>query len=311
MKALKIVGAISGVLLALLAGLFLQLRRSQADWEAEGLRRWPLRGETIDRGGGRKLRVWCEGQGPRVLLEASGLGGADQYERMIELLRARARVCAYDRAGFGYSDPHEGETTIAALADDLWAVAQGEPAVLVGASYGGLVVQYAARSKADQVRGLVLLDAVSPGAFGVLDGPWQKIDRSLDQAATLAKAGLLRKADPLHLGDSRAAWITYRAGTWQATKALLSSRHSAVAAFEQLPPLRAGLPVRVFTHTRVGDLMGPDVSPEEHRAIEPTWQQLQQALAAPGKPIAPENVGHLIASERPDLVAAEIEALLR
>jgi hypothetical protein len=99
----------------------------------------------------------------------------------------------------------------------------------------------------------------------------------------------------------------YSAASAQATKALLSSRHSAVAAFEQLPPLRAGLPVRVFTHTRVGDLMGPDVSPEEHQALEPKWQELQKGL---GTPIALPNVGHLIASERPDAVAAEIEQLL-
>lgn len=311
MRALKIIGAISGVLLALFAGVFVQMRKSQADWEVEGLRRWPMRGEHVERPGGRKLRVWCEGQGTRVILEASGLGGADQYERMLELLRSKARVCAYDRAGFGYSDPRAEETTIAALADDLWAVAQHaggtDPVVLVGASYGGLVAQYAARAHGPEVRGLVLLDAVSPGAFADLEGPWKKLDGSLNQAATLAKVGLLRKADPFHLGDSRAAWITYRPSTWESVKVLLASRHTAIDAFAQLPPQRADLPVRVFTHTRVGDLLGPAVSLEEHQALEPKWQALQAQL---GKPIALPNVGHLIASERPELVAAEIEALL-
>ena len=89
-----------------------------------------------------------------------------------------------------------------------------------------------------------------------------------------------------------------------------AARLAAIDAFAKLPPLRPDLPVRVFTHTRVGDLLGPDVSKAEHEALEPKWQALQGALAGSGKPIGPPNVGHLIAGERPDLVAAEIEALL-
>lgn len=316
-KLLQGLGALAVVALGAGGATLAAMAWSQAKWERDGAARWPMRGERLALAGGRGLRVWCEGEGPRVVFEASGLGGADQYEKMIELLRGRTRVCAYDRAGFGYSDPRAGATTLTALADDLWAVAehagQDPTLILVGASYGGLVAQLAARRHAKEVSGLVLLDAVPPDAFADLAEPWRRLDASIDRAATLARLGLLRAADPLHLGDSRAAWLTYRPGTWRSVQALMGSRAGAPEELAAAGALPRDLPLRVIRHTRVGDLLGPDTSLAEHHALEPKWQALQQALAQSstrGTLLAPENVGHLIAFDAPDLVAAQVDALL-
>jgi pimeloyl-ACP methyl ester carboxylesterase len=57
------------------------------------------------------------------------------------------RVCAYDRAGYGFSDPGPLPRDTQHLADDLASLTKAAPLrppyVLVGASLGGMVVRYA------------------------------------------------------------------------------------------------------------------------------------------------------------------------
>jgi pimeloyl-ACP methyl ester carboxylesterase len=77
------------------------------------------------------------------------------------------RVCAYDRAGWGGSDPAPDEPRDADdVIDDLGALltAAGEegPYVLVGSSFGGMIVTYYAARHPDQVDGVVLLDVPAP-----------------------------------------------------------------------------------------------------------------------------------------------------
>lgn len=302
------------VLVLAVAGALIFLRTSQDVWETDGRDRFPMRGTTRVRPDGRSFRVWCQGTGaPLIVLEASGLGGADQYEELMKRLSERTTVCASDRAGFGYSDPRITETTIAALADDLWSVTEHRPTqglvVLVGASYGGLIAQYAARAHPDDVGALILLDSVTLDAFDALEKPWLQLDAAIDQAARAAQMGVLRRIDPLKLGDTRAAWLTYRASTWTSTQQLLATRHHAKDEFAKLPPLPDDLPLFVIRHERVGDLLGPSSTPEEHAALEPLWQDAQKKLAAQsdkGIVIVAEGCGHLIAAENPDLAAKKI-----
>ena len=83
------------------------------------------------------------------------------------------RACAYDRPGTpvgekpSRSDPVPQPTTAGEAAADLHALlgAAGEagPYVLVGHSYGGLVVRLYASTYPDDVSGLVLVDALTEG----------------------------------------------------------------------------------------------------------------------------------------------------
>lgn len=309
----KFLVVLAALVLAL-AGALIWLRKSQETWEAGGRERFPMRGTTRLRPDGRSFRVWCQGAGsPLIVLEASGLGGADQYEELMTRLAEHTTVCASDRAGFGYSDARTSETTIAALADDLWSVTEQRPAegpiVLIGASYGGLIAQYAARAHPDDVGALILLDSVSLDAFDALEKPWTKLDDAIEQARSAAQMGLLRRIDPLKLGDTRDAWLTYRASTWTTTQRLLATRHHAKDEFAKLPPLPEDLPLFVIRHERVGDLLGPSSTPEEHAALEPLWQESQKklaALSAKGVVIVAEGCGHLIAAENPDFAAKKI-----
>ena len=55
--------------------------------------------------GGFRLHLTCEGRGPSVVFDAA-LGGSSISWSLVQPEVARfARACAYDRAGFGWSDP--------------------------------------------------------------------------------------------------------------------------------------------------------------------------------------------------------------
>ncbi len=122
---------------------------------------------------GRELVLLCEGEGtPTVLLEdghPSETGGVIRFSRgpIWDDLTAETRVCAYDRAGSGNSDPAPFEPRTADdVVDDLQALltAAGEagPFVLVGSSFGGLIVTYYAAREPEDVAAVVLLDVPAP-----------------------------------------------------------------------------------------------------------------------------------------------------
>ena len=116
------------------------------------------------------LAIRCTGRGaPTVVLE-SGYGLPSAYwARLHERLR-RMRVCSYDRAGLGRSDRRPSSARVETPAEELHVLLRRAgvrpPIVLVGHSYGGLLVRVYEATYRGEVRGLVLLDAVQPGVVG-------------------------------------------------------------------------------------------------------------------------------------------------
>lgn len=125
-------------------------------------------GRMIDLGG-RSLHLLCTGSGaPTIVLEAGAAEGWYSFHPIQGPLSKDFRVCSYDRAGFGYSDPRPGPRTAAGLNEDLRELLRraGEkpPFVLTGHSLGGdFVLRYYARWP-EEVAGLVLVDGAVPGA---------------------------------------------------------------------------------------------------------------------------------------------------
>src|SRR5213593_3411782 len=65
----------------------------------------PPPGRLVDVGG-RKLHLHCTGKGaPTVVLEAGASAFAIDWSLVQPELARKNRVCSYDRAGQGYSDP--------------------------------------------------------------------------------------------------------------------------------------------------------------------------------------------------------------
>ena len=135
----------------------------------------------VDIGGGRKMYLECRGAGsPTVVLVAGLKASAEDWSiagksatAVFPGVAKFTRVCAYDRPGTpvgekpSRSDPVEQPTTARDAVADLHALlsAAGEagPYVLVGHSYGGLVVRLYASTYPEDVSGLVLVDALTEG----------------------------------------------------------------------------------------------------------------------------------------------------
>jgi pimeloyl-ACP methyl ester carboxylesterase len=131
--------------------------------------RYPMTGAPYDVGGHR-LHLTCTGSGsPTVVLE-NGLNEISPLWSGITAQVSRTtRVCAYDRAGQGWSDdiahPQDGREVAADLHTLLARAGEHGPYVLAGHSSGGtLAMTYAARYPA-QVAGIVLLDSSSPQQY--------------------------------------------------------------------------------------------------------------------------------------------------
>ncbi|HET6530747.1 MAG TPA: alpha/beta hydrolase [Actinoplanes sp.] len=136
--------------------------------EAMDARAYPAPGRLIDVGGHR-LHLNCTGSGsPTVVLEP-GAGSMSSSLGWITPAVARdTRVCVYDRAGRGWSEPADTSPDGRQTATDLHTLLhRGQvpgPYVLAGHSFGGLyVLAYAARYP-DEVAGMVLIDSTAPAA---------------------------------------------------------------------------------------------------------------------------------------------------
>lgn len=116
-------------------------------------------GRLIDVGG-RRLHLQCSGKGsPTIILMAGGGAFSIDWALVQPRLAENSRVCSYDRAGLGWSDPATADETVEQTIADLHALllAAGEkqPYLLVGASVGGIFVQAYQRAFPDEVAGLV------------------------------------------------------------------------------------------------------------------------------------------------------------
>jgi pimeloyl-ACP methyl ester carboxylesterase len=136
--------------------------------EAADARAHPMPGRLIDVGGHR-LHLRCTGSGsPTVVLEP-GAGGMSSTLGWITPAVARdTRVCVYDRAGRGWSEPADNPPDGAQTATDLHTLLQRGhvpgPYVLAGHSFGGLYVLTFAAQYPDEVAGLVLVDSTAPAS---------------------------------------------------------------------------------------------------------------------------------------------------
>ena len=117
--------------------------------------------------GAHRLHIRCDGdRAPTVIFDAA-LGGSSLSWSLVQPAIARlTRACTYDRAGFGWSDAGPLPRTASRIADELRdllrVTAVPPPYVLVGHSYGGLVMRsYAARHPND-VAGFVLIEPAIP-----------------------------------------------------------------------------------------------------------------------------------------------------
>jgi pimeloyl-ACP methyl ester carboxylesterase len=126
-------------------------------------RAYPPPGEMVDVGG-YSLHINCVGQGsPTVVLDAALGDFSAQWVRVQREVSGTTRVCAYDRAGMGWSEmgpePRDSRQITSELHTLLAKAGIEGPYVLVGHSLGGLSMLTYANRYLDEVAGVVLVDS--------------------------------------------------------------------------------------------------------------------------------------------------------
>jgi len=129
--------------------------------------------------GGRSLRYQCFGEGtPTVLIEPGGgvsLETVFSWDKpigwavIVPQISKLTRVCVYDRAGLGRSDPAPVPRTSLDVAKDLHELLQrahiGPPYVIAGQSFGGMNARMFASLYPQTIAGMVLVDSSHPDLY--------------------------------------------------------------------------------------------------------------------------------------------------
>jgi pimeloyl-ACP methyl ester carboxylesterase len=308
-----LLGMVGLVLVLLLAGVVFQFVMTRID-----ARRYPAPGEMVDVGG-YDLHLYCTGEAggaPSVVMD-SGLGGTVLDWQLVQPEVAKfARVCTYDRAGMGWSDPGDQPRTSQQIVKELHAllgnagVVEG-PYVLVGHSFGGTNMQVYASHYPDEVAGMVLVDSALEDEKAVT------LTQSLQPSPVLLKIyatiGLTRLPYTLggeppgltspELEDEQAAISSHRKHVF----AVADETSSLQESFNEnrADPMSLGnKPLMVLSAGSV-QLTGTGLSQEQVNLIDELHSDSQAALtrrSENAKQIIAEDSGHYIQVERPALV---------
>lgn len=280
---------------------------------------------------GRRLNFRCSGQGaPTVVLEGGYAATSLAWGRVRALVSKTNRVCTYDRAGYGFSDPGPLPRDGAAIARDLdrglRAAKISGPFIVVGHSAGALYVRLFSNRRPREVVGMVLVDPsveYQEQRFAAEFGPGAGSVAPIRAVATrcLAAAeqdllpstdpGLVRCSDrgsqnqPASVVAARLA-ESIRASTWRTKLSELDNLWTSTSA--QLSDGRQSygeLPLIVLT---AGGTYSN--APEPARsAVQGLWERLHQELAARSTRGVNRQVAdssHMMMNDRPEVVAAAI-----
>lgn len=281
-------------------------------------RNYTAPGQTVDVGG-RRMHLYCTGANtdgrPTVILEQGGGGNVLGWFLVQPEVARSTRVCAYDRAGQGWSDPGPQPRDGAHIASDLHTLlaAAGVPGpyVLAGHSYGGIFIRSFASQYPDEVAGLVLLDSAHPDQWTrTPEGRARYAGDSQLYAGGrfLVRFGLLR-VGPNPFAAVPADWPTDFQAEWRAlvntnqfwdtTEAESRAILDTMAQLRAAPPLPAGLPLAVVT---AGLNTGADG----------LWREYQgelAALSANSAHVVVEGADHAALWADPRYVPATVEAI--
>ena len=275
--------------------------------------RYHAPGKLIDIGGGRRLHLECRGAGSPTVILASGLGSPEiLWHNVMKGVEPTTRVCADDRAGYGYSDARLEPLMTNRIVDDLekLLVVAGEkgPYLMVGHSLGGFAIRvFASRHRSD-VTGLVFVDSSHPEQIARMTQPG-----FLKKAGTEAVVAALPLFSRLGVVRGVADWVgapgelkflvtqpkfaRTLVGEWNA---LAESGAQTAAA----SPSFGDLPILVLTRGTAGG------DPKDYEIWRDQLQPELARLSTMGTRIIVEGSSHMIPTERPQAVIDAIRQLL-
>lgn len=277
---------------------------------------------------GRKVNLRCSGSGrPTVILESGYGADSMAWTGVRARIERKFRVCAYDRAGYGFSTPAPPPRDGAAIAEDLDEALRAAridgPFILVGHSAGGLYVRNLYLRRSADIAGMVLVDPTVEHqdrrfaeAFGPGAGGLKPLIARDSRCLSAAERGLLPSTDAGLAGctpspDSRVSAeinahrlaASLRPEGWRTRiselDTLLGATSDEVAAG---PPSYGDLPLVVLT----ADGTYRNVPEPARAAIDALWRGLHQELAnrsTRGESRLVADSSHLIMIDKPQAVA--------
>ena len=315
---------VAAAVVLIAAGLLWQKRCHSADHL-----RYPAPGSTAD-----GLHVVCNGEGAPVILEAGIAASSVGWTIVQRELSHFCRVCSYDRPGFGWS-PWRGGT--ARHPDNLIAdlhkvvLRADQPVVLVGHSFGGLLVRVYAAQHLPLVRGLVLVD---PALTHQWAEPTPERLRMLSRGVSLSRRGAMLA----RIGFVRLALSLLQRGSTGGAKAFAkaaSGRASVVT--ERIAGQIRKLPPELWPVVQ-SQWCRPDsfVSMAQHLEVLPQVARAARDANLPstlpvivisgshlreeelaehrelsrGRHVIAEGSGHWVHLDRPDLITQAVRELL-
>ena len=258
---------------------------------------------------GRRSRLLCAGAGdPTVVLEAGLPGSALTWASITADIAKFTRVCAYDRAGYAWSEAAPPPRTAGNIVRELRLLLQNAgiepPYVLAGHSFGGLVAQLYAGRFPHEVAGMALVDSAHPDQ-ALRTADLERMSALARATRILAPLGIPRLFMPVPAGGTESRDAPTRA----MEKELLMTTRSLRAMAAELAGLRESLQEAAAAPPRLG--RKPLVVLTEGRRRAEFWHAMQQklsGLSAAGDWRIVENSGHFIHHDRPGAV---VDALRR
>jgi len=310
----------------------------QAVGRARDVRCYPPVGRLVNIGGSRLQLVEAGAGSPTVILEAGIASSSLSWTLVQPEVGKFAHVCSYDRSGLGWSDasrkPRTLEQCIAELRGLLSAASVPPPYVLVGHSYGALLVRAYAIQHPGEVAGLVLVDPVSVDSWSAAPETQLRMLRRgvalSRRGALLARLGVVRFALSLLLsGTSRFPKLIAKAASGRGES--IASR--LVNEVRKLPPqcwpmVRShwcdpkcflgmashleSLPGNAAALEQMGSL--PPVPLVILSAANATLKELEERETLAGTVSGAAHVvakgsGHWIQFDEPELIVAAIRAI--
>lgn len=252
--------------------------------------------------------------GPGVVLFHHHFGNVATWRHVLDGLADVARVVAFDRPGFGFTERPRGRRradaytreTASRLATGLMDHLGLEDAVLVGASAGGTIALETVHRAPRRVRGLALL---APAITGDV-GPPASLRPLLRRAGRLLAPVIRRRAADLSLARVARGWFDPSRATEEDVAAYRApfdvpgweAALWATMTADEPPDVRHVLP-RIEVPVLV-------VSGSHDRTVRPAWSRRVAGAVPRGRYVELPDVGHTPHEEAPERLLPVLRGFL-